>query len=133
VKIHLFLQLGRFLSVGALNTIVGLLVIFAMKWFYSVSDVAANLLGYTVGLLLSFSLNSRWTFAYTGAKLPALAKFAAVTILAYCMNLVTVLAAIRYLDLNGYLAQVIGIVPYTVTSFLASKYIVFAPRFAHNE
>lgn len=68
-------EAGRFLSVGVANTVVGLLVIYAAKFFLRLGDVPANALGYAVGLLLSFALNSRWTFGYRGTYLPALAKF----------------------------------------------------------
>ena len=57
--------------------------------------------------------------------MPALAKFLLVALAAYGMNLLTVMAAIHYAGLNGYLAQALGIPPYTVTSFLAAKYLVF--------
>lgn len=121
-------EVGRFLSVGVANTLVGLLAIYAAKWFLLLGDVAANAFGYSVGLLLSFALNSRWTFAYRGPHLPALAKFVLVFLVAYAMNLATVLGAIQYLGLNGYVAQAMGIVPYTLTSYLASKYLVFRNR-----
>lgn len=120
-----FREFARFLSVGVANTLVGLLVIYAAKWFFQVGDVAANALGYSVGVLVSFALNSRWTFAYRGPRLPALAKFLLVALAAYCMNLLTVMTAIHYIGLNGYVAQALGIPPYTLTSYLASKYLVF--------
>lgn len=120
-----FREAGRFLSVGVANTVVGLLVIYLAKWFLHLGDVAANAFGYSVGLLLSFTLNSRWTFSYKGPNLPALVKFVFVTLAAYGMNLATVLSAITYFGLNGYVAQAMGIVPYTLTSYLASKYLVF--------
>ena len=119
------LQFAKFLGVGVANTLVALSVIYAAKWLGNVGDVSANALGYGVGLLTSFSLNSRWTFAHRGPQLPALAKFLLVALAAYGMNLLTVMAAIHYAGLNGYLAQALGIPPYTVTSFLAAKYLVF--------
>lgn len=118
-------EAGRFVSVGLVNTLVGLAVIYAAKGFFRVGDVAANVLGYSVGLLLSFALNSRWTFAYRGPHLSALAKFLFVALIAYATNLLTVLAAIHYFHLNGYLAQAMGVVPYTLITYLASKYLVF--------
>jgi putative flippase GtrA len=118
-------ELGRFLSVGVVNMVVGLLVIYACKWFFQAGDVAANAIGYGVGLCSSFALNSRWTFGYRGPQFPAIAKFLAVAGVAYAMNLLTVLVAIRYVGLNDYLAQALGIPPYTLTTYLASKFIVF--------
>jgi putative flippase GtrA len=125
VNVGRFFEAGRFVSVGLANTLVGLAVIYAAKGFFDVGDVAANVLGYSVGLLLSFALNSRWTFAYRGPHLSALAKFLFVALVAYATNLLTVLVAIHYFDLNGYVAQATGVVPYTLITYLASKYLVF--------
>jgi putative flippase GtrA len=118
-------QLGRFLSVGVLNTVIGLLVIYACKWFFDLNDVAANAIGYAVGLTMGFTLNSRWTFDYRGPQLPALIKYLLVAALAYAMNLLTVLILINHAGVNAYLAQALGIAPYTLTTYLASKFIVF--------
>jgi putative flippase GtrA len=120
-------QLGKFLSVGVLNLVGGLLVIYACKWLFHAGDAAANAIGYGAGLISSFTLNSRWTFAYRGPQWPALLKFLLVAAVAYAMNLATVLALIHHAGLNSYLAQALGIPPYTLTTYLASKFLVFAP------
>ncbi len=118
-------QLGRFLSVGMLNGLISLLSIYACKGFFHIGDVAANAIGYAAGLTTSFMLNSRWTFAYRGPQLPALIKFLLVAAVAYGMNLLTVVVLIDYFGMNGYVAQALGIPPYVLTSYLASKFIVF--------
>lgn len=118
-------EFGRFLSVGIANALVGLSVIYLAKWYFRADNFTANAIGYSVGLLVSFTLNSRWTFAYLGPRLPAMAKFLLVALVAYGMNLLTVMIAIHFMGLNDYLAQALGIPPYTVTSYLASKYLVF--------
>jgi putative flippase GtrA len=123
IKRHLP-QLGRFLSVGVLNMLVGLLVIYACKWLFNTGDVVANAIGYGAGLVNSFALNSRWTFAYRGPQLPVIVKFLAVAMVAYATNLLTVLLLIRY-GVDSYLAQALGIPPYTLTTYLASKFFVF--------
>lgn len=121
----IYREAGKFLSVGVVNTVTGLLIIYAAKWFLQLGDVAANACGYSVGFLISFILNSRWTFTYSGPQLYALAKFLVVNFVAYAMNLLTVVVAIRYFELNSYVAQTIGVPPYTLTSFFLSKYLVF--------
>lgn len=118
-------QFGRFLGVGVVNALLGLLVIYAAKWFFGAGDISANLLGYGVGMTVSFVLNSRWTFDFSGAWGPAFVKFAAVSVVAYVANLLTVLAAIHTAAINSYVAQALGIPVYTLTVFLASKYVVF--------
>ena len=115
---------GRFLTVGMLNTVVGLTIIYLAKFLGGLGDFAANVTGYRVGLLLSFALNSTWTFKYDGMFLPAFGKFTLVFITAYLLNLVCVMVAIHQ-GLNSYLAQALGIIPYTVFTYLASRYLVF--------
>lgn len=133
MKKQLFRELPKFLGVGVVNTLVGLLVIYSAKWFFNFGNVYANALGYSVGLLVSFTLNSRWTFAHRGPRLPALVKFLLVSLVAYGMNLLTVMVAIHYIGLNDYIAQALGVPPYTLTSFLASKYLVFRIKPELNE
>ena len=118
-------QLGRFLSVGMLNGLISLLTIYTCKGFFEAGDVAANAIGYAAGLITSFTLNSRWTFGYSGPQLPALIRFLLVAAVAYVMNLLTVMFLINHLGMNGYIAQALGIPPYVLTSYLASKFIVF--------
>ena len=120
-----FLQFGKFLSVGLVNTLTGLAVIYLAKWYFHLGNVTANALGYAIGLVLSFILNSRWTFAYRGPNTSAIVKFLLVALFAYCMNLLTVLIAIHLIGLNDYIAQAMGIPPYTLTSYFMSKYFVF--------
>ena len=104
-------ELEKYLAVGATNTLVGLAVIYAAKWFCRIGDIGANALGYSVGLLLSFTLNSRWTFAYRGTTVPAFAKFSLVTLVAYAANLATVLMSIRLFGINEYFAQAAALAP----------------------
>ncbi len=120
-------ELTKFLSVGVVNTLVGLFIIYLAKGAFNADDIVANALGYSLGMLVSFTLNSRWTFSYQGAHLPALAKFVLVGLASYSMNLLTVVTAIHYFGLNGYVAQALGIPPYTLTSYLANKYYTFRP------
>ncbi len=115
----------RFLTVGVVNTLIGITVIFAAKLFFSANDVVANAIGYTCGLASSFMLNSQWTFAYRGPQLPAGVKFLLASALAYAANIGTVLLTIHSFSLNGYIAQLSGMPVYTLTSYFASKYIVF--------
>ncbi len=118
-------QFFKFISVGVVNSLIGLFVIYTAKWFFLMGDLAANLIGYSVGLLVSFLLNSKWTFVYKGDFATALLKFSMTSIIAYGMNLVTVLASIEYLGINSYLAQAFGIPVFTLASYFMSKYLVF--------
>lgn len=121
---HWFLG-TRFVSVGVVNTAVGLLVIYGCKWGLGLSDGIANAAGYGLGVCVSFLLNRRWTFRDGGAFSPALLRFLFVFSIAYPINLLCVLGLIKWLGINSYLAQALGIPPYTVTCYLANRYFVF--------
>lgn len=118
----------RFLVVGAANTLVGLLVIYTCKWLFRLDDVTSNAIGYLIALANSFFLNRAWTFANTGPVLPAMVRFMGVFGVAYLVNLATVMTAIELLHVNAYLAQACGIAPYTVVSYLGSRYFAFRPQ-----
>jgi putative flippase GtrA len=49
------------------------------------------------------------------------------------MNLLTVVSLIHFLGVNGYIAQALGIPPYTLTTYLASKFIVFRLPAPHGQ
>src|SRR6267143_1508072 len=117
----------KFAVVGVANTLAGLFLIYLCKWLLGFGDVIANTCGYSIGLVLSFILNRGWTFRHSGPVFPALVRFLAIFILAYLSNLATVLVAINSLEVNSYLAQASGILPYTVIFFFGSRYVAFVP------
>lgn len=118
-------KLTRFLSVGLLNTAVGLSIIYLCKWLFGLGDVAANMSGYGVGIVISFYLNARWTFAYQGNMHAALVRFLAVMLVAYLANLVVVMTLIDAFGVNSYLAQACGTPAFTLTAFLGSRIYAF--------
>jgi putative flippase GtrA len=114
----------RYGIVGLINTLVGLCIIYCLKWF-GVGDVVSNAVGYLCGLLLSFSLNSRWTFSYEGKVFPAFWKFVLIILVSYFVNLKVVMTAIHIFGINSYVAQTLGTIPFTLITYFGSKLIVF--------
>ena len=114
----------RFGLTGVANTFVGLGVIYLAKFALMMEDVPANMLGYAVGLGLSFGLNKNWTFRHQGPLRPALGRFLVVQVVAYCLNLATVLAFLSF-GINGYVSQITGIPVYMVVGYLGCRYWAF--------
>jgi putative flippase GtrA len=117
----------RYAIVGVGNTAVGLTAIFAIKYFLGASDAVANLGGYVIGFIFSYTFNSSFTFRYSGPLVAGIVKFALVTIIAYLCNLATVLAAVR-LGLNPYLAQVLGVPAYAIVCYLGGRFFAFEEK-----
>jgi putative flippase GtrA len=121
----IFRRAFRFAAVGLLNTAVGLSAIYALMAFARFDIAIANAVGYVIGFVVSFALNSRWTFQTRRplrGKLPAYAALAAG---AYMLNLAATLAAHRVLGINAYAAQLIGVAIYTGSMFLGSHFLIF--------
>ena len=125
----------KFAAVGMINTLLTIVVIFALKSIFGVADVTANAAGYAVGLGCSFLLNKRWTFRHDGRLLPTLSRFLGVFGMAYVVNIVAVLMLIR-LEFNDYLAHIAGMPLYTFCFYLGCHFYVFPPQpgyeFAHG-
>jgi putative flippase GtrA len=118
----------RYLSVGCVNTLVGLSVIYFCMYGIGMNNIPANLLGYAVGVVVSFMLNRDWTFAHHGPFAPALVRFLVVLCVAYLANLVTVMVLAERVGVNRFLAQAAGTVPYTLVGYLGSRWFVFNAR-----
>jgi len=118
-------ELARFIAVGVSNTLIGLTVIYVAKWAFHVGDAPANGIGYAVGLAVSFTLNSRWTFSYRGSQRTAFIKFMVAALAAYGMNLLVVMLLIHSAGVNSYVAQALGMPVYTVIFYFSTKYFVF--------
>jgi putative flippase GtrA len=119
------LTLVRFLLVGVVNTLVGLGIIYSMMYFLGMSVAPANAAGYFIGILVSFSLNKTWTFGSHDRIVTSFLRYFLVLVVGYAANLATVLFVHSRFDLNAYLAQAIGIIPYTTIGFLGSRYFAF--------
>ena len=120
----------RYAAVGVANTAFGYSIIYAGMYFGGLGTVAANVVGYAAGFVLSFFLNRRITFRSSARVSTAMPKFAAVTACAYLANLAVVVILERALDLNPYVAQAGGLFPYLAIGYLGSRYLVFGDRSA---
>lgn len=114
----------RFGSVGVVNTLAGLAVIFAAM-HQGASPALANALGYGVGLSFGFVMHRKWTFRAGGPVARQGSGYVVVAGASYAMNLVAVLILTREAHVNPYAAQCAGVAIYTVCTFVGFRYLVF--------
>ena len=117
--------LVRYILTGILNTFFGLGIIYLLKWAMAFSDISANLCGYLLGFIMSFFLNKKWTFKFQGTSHRTFLKFSLLVVMAYATNLAFVVLAVDHWNFGGYMAQAVGIFPYTAINYFGSKYWVF--------
>ena len=115
----------RFVVVGLANTMIGLAIIYLLKWMVGVGDTAANVGAIPWALPRAFCSTAIGRSYHSGAWLPALARFLLLFAVAYAINLGTVLVLLEQFRMNGYAAQEFGIPPYTALFYLGSRYVSF--------
>jgi len=108
-------------AVGIVNTLVGFGLVFLLM-ANGMGAKLSNLLGYMVGMVVSYVLNSKYTFK-EALSFTLAVKFFAALFISYIINF-AVLSLLLPL-INAYIAQLISGVVYTISSFLLVKYVVF--------
>lgn len=119
-------QLLRFAAVGVVNTALGYAVIFACMYLVGLGAVTSNVIGYAVGLIVSYLLNRSFTFRSAAPPRREIIRFVAIFLLAYLANLATLVLLIRHAGVHEGVAQLIAGVVYFALSFVLNKYYVFA-------
>ena len=119
-------ELLRFVTVGSLNTLIGLSCIYVAMGVLGLGFVASNALGYTVGIMISFALNRSWTFGHDGSWRHSLPKWLVVVGVAYACNLLVATTVRDRLGVDPYWAQLCGVVVYTAVSFAGARWFAFA-------
>ncbi len=122
------IQLFKFAAVGVLNTGLGYGVIFACMYLGGLGAVTSNLIGYAVGLVVSYVLNRTFTFRSAAPPQGEVLRFVAIFLIAYLANLGVLLLSIHRLGSHEGVAQVVAGVAYFGISFVLNKYYVFAGR-----
>lgn len=124
--------LARFAGVGIINTAISFLIIIA-GIAIGLGDYAANACGYAVGIIVSYLLNRRVTFATPAPPSPLeFARFLGAAVLAYGCNLL-VIASGRAAGMAGQpIVHFAGMAVYSVAFFAAMRVFVFAAPSADN-
>lgn len=117
---------GRFAAVGVANTLVDFGVFTLLAQLLGVNVYAAQVIGYSAGVVNSYVLNRSWTFRSRERFFgPALVKF---LLLSVCMLLLS--TAILYLcyDVAGLpklIAKAVATAVTMVVNFLVNRFWVF--------
>lgn len=121
----LLYQIAKFIITGIANTSVGLFTIYILM-IVGVNYIVSNIIGYTIGITISFYFNRFWTFSYQSKKwVFDLIRFLIIIIVSYSINLSLVISLVEIYSIQPYLAQIAGIFVYTIVSFAGMKTFVF--------
>ena len=119
-------QFLKYSFVGIFNTIIGLGTILFLYNILNLSYIISNIIGYALGLISSFILNKRWTFASKNHYSKEILPFLSVFIISYIVNLLSVIVAVEVITVDPNIAQVIGTLTYTIINFLLNRRWTFS-------
>ncbi len=131
-------QFMKFITVGVMNTLITLAVIFLLKSLLHVNPWLSNAAGYIAGLLNAFFWNKAWVFRSSNGMSREAVKFLAGFLLCYglqlgCTWFITdplgvgaLLWTVSGFTFSGYaLATVMGMAVYTISNFIYNRLVTF--------
>jgi putative flippase GtrA len=113
----------RFLISGCFNTALTF-VIYCTGILLGINYLIANSIAWIVGIIVSFSLNSKFVFQKTYSHRRFI-SFALSNVFALLLSMALLSLIIRIGSVNPILASVITIPIVVVANFLTAKYVVF--------
>ena len=115
-------QFMKFNLIGIINTLIGFSIILGLM-YVGISATVSNVIGYSIGAVISYVLNSKYTFKSSINQQKTMIRFFMVLGIAYIINFVTLQGLLTLI--NPYIAQIGAAMVYTGSSFIMAKYFVF--------
>ncbi|WP_404651852.1 GtrA family protein [Raoultella terrigena] len=109
----------KYVMVGLLNTAITAVVIFLLM-SAGMGIYISNALGYVLGILFSFVVNSLFTFSTTLTS-KRFIKFLASCAVCWVANIITVKIFLMIFSDFIYIAQLCGMIVYTISGYLINK------------
>jgi len=120
-------QIGKFMTVGVLNTAIDATAFFALtRWLFLGSlPVLAKGIAYVIGMVNSFFWNRTWTFGDKGNIWRAAGLFTLTHVFALAINAGTMALALNWLGLPEIIALGAATGASFVWNFVLNKLVVF--------
>lgn len=118
-------QFLRFATVGMINTIITISIIFILSNIFNIYYIISNVVGYVAGLINSFIMNKFWTFQSKGNFLKESYWFFVVFLISYILQLMVLYYFHEIVKFNENLSQILSNIFYTLVNFTLNKLLTF--------
>lgn len=118
------MQVLRFALVGLGSNLL-LFGAYLLLTAVGVRYLAAVVVSYALGILMSFVSNKSWTFRYRGAGRKAFARYLAVYLCGLGLNLLVLYVLVERFALPHPLCQGVLVLVFAATFFLLQKFWIF--------
>ena len=117
-------ELVRFGIVGIAHNLLGYLVYLLITWLGTDPKVAVAIL-YPLGTAFSFFANRHWTFAHKGQVGESMARYIAMHLFGYSVNLLIIYIGVDLMAIPHQLVQLFAMGFLAVMFFIMAKFLVF--------
>lgn len=117
-------ELIRFGVVGVAHNLLGYLVYLLITWLGMDPKLAVAIL-YPLGTAASYFANRHWTFEHKGAVGDSMARYLAMHVVGYSLNLLIIYVGVDLLTYPHQLVQLFAMFVFAMLFFLASKFLIF--------
>ena len=121
------MYLYKYLTIGIFNTLAGYAFIFTLM-SVGFSPELSNFIGYSSLLFVSYILNKKFNFKSKKDHIEELPKFVVSMLIAYILNLLSLIFFIYILTVDQYLSQILAGIVYTGSGYILSKTWVFSVK-----
>ncbi len=126
-RLEVLKQLVRFNIVGVLNTLLTY-GIYSGLVYLGVHHLAAVAIEYAFGIVFSYLLNKRFTFAVRGGGSRMFGRMLLAYVPTLLLNALLLWLLVDRLHWNKYVGQAVALGFVSVLSFVAQRAFVFRPR-----
>lgn len=124
-------QLLSYALIGVLTNLLGYSIYILLTYFWGAPKLTMTAL-YSVGALIGFFANRRFTFRHDGRIRVAGLRYLFAQLLGYLLNLALLVLFVDCLGFAHQIVQAVAIVVVAIFLFVLSRFFVFAPQPAKN-
>lgn len=123
----IYARMGAFSLVGVVNTLVGVAII-VITGLLGANAILANIFGYGAGLIVSFALNSRFTFRGRAVNRFTMLRFLGAFAFSFLVNIGAVYTTVNIIGFHGLGASLVGVPLFTGIFYILCEYWVFVTQ-----
>ena len=127
-------KLLKFIVVGVINTLVGMVIMFGLYNFARCSYWISSAVNYILTSILSYILNSRFTFRYRSDSISSVIRFVGNIAACYLIAFAIAKPLIRWIicecsvTLQENIAMIAGMCIFTGLNYIGQRFIVFREK-----
>jgi len=118
-------ELLKFTMVGGVSTVAHYLVLLISVETLHLDALIATMIGYSIGALINYYLNLRYTFNSNASHRAALPKFVIMVILGFAINAFVMFLMVYVASVNYMVGQLVATITVYCWNFMIGKHWTF--------